>query len=173
MEIHFRFFLSRLNLIKNAVVLSFITDFTAENPPMSERYDVIDELLRFSLSKYSLCYVINIGSEMNLHFIRYLWNELYVLYPRAHTVWNENSFQILFITWWFRKKYQYFMKKGCILRKIPRKIRPGALCFTRRENAASYDVTGKEARNLCKKVLCYVWLFEKLWNSFMKGRIIW
>ena len=26
---------------------------------------------------------INIGSEMNFHFIRYLWNELCVLYPRA------------------------------------------------------------------------------------------
>ena len=32
--------------------------------------------------------------------------------------------------------------------------RPGALCFTRRHNAASYDVTGKEARNWRKK--CYV-----------------
>ena len=55
---------------------------------------------------------IYIGSEMIFHFIRYLWNELCVLYPRAfgegikkhttsfiNTVWNENSFQILFITW--------------------------------------------------------------------------
>ena len=29
-----------------------------------------------------------------------------------------------------------------------------ASCFTRRHNAPSYGVTGKEARNLCKK--CYV-----------------
>ena len=27
--------------------------------------------------------LVNIGSEMNFHFIRYLWNELCVLYPRA------------------------------------------------------------------------------------------
>ena len=37
---------------KNAFLLSFITDFTAENAPMSERYDVIDILLRLSLSIY-------------------------------------------------------------------------------------------------------------------------
>ena len=40
-------------------------------------------ITRFSVYgvKYDFC--INIGSEMNFHFIRYLWNELCVLYPRA------------------------------------------------------------------------------------------
>ena len=43
------------------------------------------------------------------------------------------------------EKYQYFMKKVCILRKFR---------FMRRHNAPSYDVTGKGARNCSKK--CYV-----------------
>ena len=38
--------------------------------------------------------------------------------------------------------------------KLPRENRPEASCFTRRHNAPSYDVTGKEAPNWCKK--CYV-----------------
>ena len=33
---------------------------------------------------------IFIGSEMNFHFIRYLWNELCVLYPRAFLT-HDNS----------------------------------------------------------------------------------
>ena len=46
------------------------------------------------------------------------------------------------------------MQKVCILRKFRAKIAPEASCFTLRDNAPSYDVTGKEARNWCKK--CYV-----------------
>ena len=38
--------------------------------------------------------------------------------------------------------------------KILRENCPEASCFTRRHNALSYDVTGKEAPNWCKK--CYV-----------------
>ena len=51
--------------------------------------------------------------------------------------------------------------------------RPEASCFTRRHNDPSYDVTGKEVRNWCKK--CYVMcvLLENLWNGFMKGWIMW
>ena len=54
--------------------------------------------------------------------------------------------------------------------KIPRENRPETSYFTRRHNAPSYDVTGKEARNCSKK--CYVtWvILENLWNGFMKGK---
>ena len=47
-----------------------------------------------------------------------------------------------------------------------------ASCFTRRHNASSYDVTGKEAPNWCKK--CYVTcvLLGNLCNDFMKGQIM-
>ena len=54
---------------------------------------------------------INIGSEMNFHFIRYLWNEFCVFISPSlwrrdikhttsviNTVWNENLLHILFIT---------------------------------------------------------------------------
>ena len=56
--------------------------------------------------------------------------------------------------------------------KILRENCPKALCFTRRHNAPSCDVTGKEARNCCKK--CYVTcvLLKKLCNGFMKGQIM-
>ena len=57
--------------------------------------------------------------------------------------------------------------------KITHENRTEALCFMRRHNADSYDITGKEARNWYKK--CYVMcvLLENLWNGFMTGRIMW
>ena len=71
-------------------------------------------LTAFSPEKVLLLYwgkFRHIGSEMNFHFIRYLWNELCVFISPSlwrgdikhttsfiNTVWNENSFQILFIT---------------------------------------------------------------------------
>ena len=65
------------------------------------------------------------------------------------------------------------MKNVCISRKIPRENHPEASCFTRRHNVPSYDDTGKEAQNWCKK--CYVTcvLLENLWNGFMLGEIMW
>ena len=57
-----------------------------------------------------------IGSEMDFHFIRYLWNEFCVFISPSlwrgdikhttsfiNTVWNENSLHILFITCLTRK----------------------------------------------------------------------
>ena len=66
------------------------------------------------------------------------------------------------------EKYQYFMKKVCILRKISAKP-PGSAVLYQRHNTPSFDVTGKEAQKYCKK--CYVTcvLLENLWNGFMKG----
>ena len=46
------------------------------------------------------------------------------------------------------------MKKSMYFEKISGKNYPEASCFTRCHNAPSYDVTGKEARNWCRK--CYV-----------------
>ena len=89
-----------------------------------------------------------------------------------NTVWNENSFQILFITWYFRK-ISIFREKSMHFEIIPRENRPETTCFTRRHNAPSYDVTGKGVRNSSKK--CYVTcvILENLWNGFMKGKIMW
>ena len=102
-------------------------------------------------------FLINIGSEMNFHFIRYLWNELRDFISPSlwnelcdfispslwrgdikhttsfiNTVWNENSFQILFIT--------------CLTRKNARKIQfyrvvlPISLRKTRKRRSIPYDV---------------------------------
>ena len=55
MKINFRFLLSHIPLVKtkkNTDLLSFLTDFTAENAPTSlVTYDVKDELRLLSLSK--------------------------------------------------------------------------------------------------------------------------
>ena len=71
------------------------------------------------------------------------------------------------------EKYQYLMKKSMCFEKIARENRPEASCFTRRQNAPSYDITDKEARNWCKN--CYVTcvLLDNLWNGFMKGKVMW
>ena len=78
------------------------------------------------------------------------------------------------------EKYKYFIKNFMYFEKIPREKHPEASCFTRRHNAPSYDVIGKEAPKLVQKVLCNVcligkfmkWLYEranhvieKIWNS--------
>ena len=71
--------------------------------------------------------LIYIGSEMNFHFIWYLWNELCVfispsLWPGdikhttsfINTVWNENLFQILFIFAKMQEKYcfiEFYLRK--------------------------------------------------------------
>ena len=52
------------------------------------------------------------------------------------------------------EKYQYFMKKSMYFEEIPRENRPEVSCFMRCHKATSYEVTGKESRNWCKK--CYV-----------------
>ena len=123
---------------------------------------------------------LNIGSAMNFHSTRYLWNECVFYIPSIwrgnikqttsfiNTVWNENLFQILFITWSFRK-ISIFHDKNCILRKF----RHEASCFTRRHNAPLYDVTDKGVRNCSKKCFVTCVILENLWNGFMKGKIMW
>ena len=86
-----------------------------------------------------------IGSEMNFHSIRYLWNELCVFISPSlwrgdikhttsfiNTVWNEKSFHILFITCWTRKnarKTQFY-----------RVLLPILLRKTRQRRGVTYDV---------------------------------
>ena len=65
-------------------------------------------------------------------------------------------------------------KKSMFLEDSPRKSPWSVVsCFTRRHNAPSNDVTGKEAQNWCKK--CYVTcvLLQNLLNGFVKGRVMW
>ena len=56
----------------------------------------------------------------------------------------------------------------CILRKFGAKIDNEASCFMRRHNATSYDITGKEARNWCKKFLCKMCYIGKIMKWFYK-----
>ena len=59
----------------------------------------------------SLHYVINIGYEMNFHFIQYLWNELSVLYPRAFGggYKTHNEFHKYHMKWKFISDSFYHM----------------------------------------------------------------
>ena len=148
-------------------------------------YDVIDKLRRLGLSKCfpALCHKYRIWNEFSFHTV-FMKRVVCFISPSLwrgdikHTtsfinaVWNKNSFQILFITWSFRK-ISIFHEKSMYFEKISRENRPEASCFTRRHNApslSSYDVTDKEAPNWCKK--CYVTcvLLENLWNGFWKGK---
>ena len=54
---------------------------------------------------------INIGSEMNFHFIRYLWNELCVLYPEplARGYKTHNEFHKYCMKWKFISDSFYHM----------------------------------------------------------------
>ena len=112
--------------------------------------------------------VINIGSEMNFHFIRYLWNELCVFISPSlwrgdikhtpsfiNTEWNEHSFQILFIT--------------CLTRRIARKILfyrvllPFLLRKTRQRRGVTYDVIDELRRlslSKCLPALCHKLIYE-------------
>ena len=58
-------------------------------------------------------------------------------------------------------------QKTVYFEKIPCENHPETSCFTRRYNDPTYNVTGKEARNWCKK--CYVKcvLLEDLWISLI------
>ena len=111
---------------------------------------------------------IYIGSEMNFHFIRYLWNELCVfISPNLwrgdikhttsfiNTVWNENSFQILFITCQLRKnarKTQFY-----------RVLLPILLRKTRQRRGVTYDVIDELRRlslSKCFSLLCHKLIYE-------------
>ena len=105
---------------------------------------------------------------MNFHFIRYLWNELCVFISPSlwrgdikhttsfiNTVWNENSFQILFIT--------------CLTRKNVRKLQiyrvflPILLRKTRQRRAVTYDVIDELRRLSLSKsypALCHKLIYE-------------
>ena len=165
---------------------SFLIDFTAINAPTSGRYQWRHR--RTTTSRPikmlpALCHKYRIWNEFSFPTVFMkrvvcfispsLWRgDIKHTTSFINTVWNENSFQILFITWQFRK-ISIFHEKSMYFEKIPRENRPETSCFTRRHNAPSYDVTGKEARNCSKK--CYVTcvILENLWNGFMKGKIMW
>ena len=129
--------------------------------------------------------VIYIGSEINFHFIRYLWNELCVLYIKyatsfINTVWNENLFQILFIP--------------CLTHKNARKTQfywvllPILLRKTRQRRGVTYDVIDELRRlslskcfpPLCHKLIyhmiLHLWseisLFHKLIYDIAPGSIL-
>ena len=99
---------------------------------------------------------------MNFHSIRvrYLWNEVCVLYFRAYGEIDNSEISI------FHEKSIYFANSQ-------REKRPEAPFFTRRDNAPFCDITGKEAQNWCEKCYLTCVLLVKLWNGFMKGRITW
>ena len=105
---------------------------------------------------------------MDFHFIRYLWNEMCVFISPSlwrgdmkhttsfiNTVWNENSFQILFIT--------------CLTSKNVRKLQiyrfllPILLRKTRQSRRVIYDVIDKLRRlGLSKScsVLCHKLIYD-------------
>ena len=105
---------------------------------------------------------------MNFHFIRYLWIELRVFISPSlwrgdikhatsfiNTVWNVNSFQILFIT--------------CLTHKNARKIQiyrvflPILLRKTRQRRCVTYDVIDELRRLSLSKsyaVLCHKLIYE-------------
>ena len=120
---------------------------------------------------------ISIGSEMNFHFILtlLLWTSCVFYIPslwqgdikhkmsfKYRMKWKIISGSFYHMILW---KISIFHEKVCILRKFHAKITLKCLYFTQLHNAPSYDVTGKETQNWCKK--CYVAcvLLENLWKG--------
>ena len=135
--------------------------------------DKLNFITCFSVYGVKYRYFINMGSEMNFHFIRYLWNELCVFISPSlwrgdikhamsliNTVWNENSFQILFITLilittWTRKNVRkiqiYWVFLPILLRK------------TRQRRGVTYDVIDELRRlalSKCFPALCHRLIYE-------------
>ena len=119
------------------------------------------------------------GSEINFHFIRYLWNEFCVFISPSlwrrdikhttsviNTVWNQNLLQILFIT--------------CLTRKNVRKTGGGGLPIllrkTRQRRDVSYDVIDELRRfslSKCFPALCHKLIYEIAIFHSIKRRNMW
>ena len=119
--------------------------------------------------------IVYIGSEMNFHFIRYLWNELRAFISPSlwrgdikratsfiNTVWNENSFQILFITCSICKNVSKI--------HIYRVFLPILLRKTRQRRCVTYDVIdelrrlslSKSSLALCHKLIYEIAIFHSI-----------
>ena len=120
------------------------------------------------------------GSDMNFHFIRYVWNELCFISPSLcrgdikhttsviDTVLKMKIHFRFFLSHYNSEKYQCnFMKKVCILRKFRAKIDLKRRALSDVIMILLMTSLAKEARNWCKK--CYVMcvLLENLWNGFI------
>ena len=112
---------------------------------------------------------------MDFHFIRYLWNELCVFISPSlwrgdikhttsfiNTLWNENSFQILFIT--------CFTSKNVRKLQIYRVFLPILLRKTRQRRGVVYDVIdelrrlglSKSCSALCHKLIYDIAIFHSI-----------
>ena len=76
----------------------------------------------------------------------------------------------LVITIMIIRKISIFHEKGMYFEKIQFENRPEASCFTRCHNASSYDITGQEAWNWCKKYYVTVFYWKIYEMALWKGK---